>query len=83
MIRPERRTRGDLIAAAAIAAVVALLIGAFWWRSSARATISRPAAEPAPSVAGASAESVGAEVFSTCPVPAWPPRVRWRERLRA
>lgn len=55
MIRPERRTRGDLIAAAAIAAVVALLIGAFWWRSSARATISRPAAEPAPSVAGADA----------------------------
>lgn len=55
MIRPERRTRGDLIAAAAIAAVVALLIGAFWWRSSARATISRPAAEPAPSVAAADA----------------------------
>lgn len=47
MIRPERRTRGDLIAAAAIAAVVILIIGFFWWRSSARATISRPAAEPA------------------------------------
>jgi len=58
MIRPERRTRNDLVAAAAIAAVVILVIGFFWWRSSARATISRPAAEPAP--AAAKAESVPA-----------------------
>ena len=55
MIRPERRTRGDLVAAAAIAAAVVLLIATFWWRSSARAAISHPASEPAPSIAPASA----------------------------
>jgi hypothetical protein len=55
MIRPERRTRGDLLAAAAIAAVVMLFIAAFWWRSSERATISRPAATPAPSTTSAGA----------------------------
>ncbi len=47
MVRPERRTRGDLIAAAAIVAVVATVIALFWWRSSERATISRPSAQPA------------------------------------
>ncbi len=55
MIRPERRTRGDLIAAAAIAAVVVLVIAGFWWHSSARTTVSRPAAGPAPTVTAASA----------------------------
>jgi hypothetical protein len=53
VIRPERRTTGDLIAAAAIAAVVLLVIAGFWWRSSERATISRPAAGPAPSTTAA------------------------------
>lgn len=47
MIAPERRTRGDLIAAAAIATAVAVFIAMFCWRSSTRATISQPAAEPA------------------------------------
>ena len=51
MIAPERRTRGDLIAAAAIAMTVALFIAMFWWHSSTRATISRPAASPAPNSA--------------------------------
>ena len=55
MIRPERRTKGDLIAAAAIAAAVLLVIAAFWWRSSERATLSRPAAGPAPTVDAADA----------------------------
>lgn len=45
MVRPERRTRGDVIAAVAIAAVVALVSGFIWWTSDARATISRPAAD--------------------------------------
>ncbi|MET0899883.1 MAG: hypothetical protein ABWY45_18385 [Mycobacterium sp.] len=45
MVRPERRTRGDVIAAVAIAAVVALAAGVIWWTSDARATISRPAAD--------------------------------------
>jgi hypothetical protein len=53
MIRPERRTRGDLLAAAAIAAAVALLIAAIWWRSSARATEFHPASGPAPTTSPA------------------------------
>ncbi len=48
MVRPERRTKGDLVAAAAIAVVVAVVAALFWWNSSARATISRPATSPAP-----------------------------------
>lgn len=48
MVRPERRTKGDLVAAAAIAVVVAVVAALFWWNSSARATISRPAAGPQP-----------------------------------
>ncbi len=55
MIRPERRTRADIFAAAAIAAAVAMLITVFWWRSSERATISRPAVEPAPATTSAGA----------------------------
>jgi hypothetical protein len=48
MVRPERRTRGDILAAAAIAVVVAAIASLIWWTSDARATISRPAAVPAP-----------------------------------
>ncbi len=47
MVRPERRTKGDLVAAAAIAVVVAACAALVWWTSDARATISRPAAVPA------------------------------------
>ncbi len=55
MIAPERRTRGDLIAAAAIATTVAVFIATFWWHSSARATISQQAAEPAANAAAPNA----------------------------
>jgi hypothetical protein len=48
MVKPERRTKGDLLAAAAIAIVVAAAASLIWWTSDARATISRPAAVPAP-----------------------------------
>ncbi|MCI4676774.1 Rv3212 family protein [Candidatus Mycolicibacterium alkanivorans] len=48
MVRPERRTRGDLVAAATITLVVVVVAASFWWNSSARATISRPATTPAP-----------------------------------
>jgi len=41
----ERRTKGDLIAATAIATAVAVFIAMFWWHSSARATISQPAVD--------------------------------------
>ncbi len=48
MVRPERRTKGDILAAMAIAVVVAATASLIWWTSDARATISRPAAVPAP-----------------------------------
>ncbi|WP_293311599.1 hypothetical protein [Mycolicibacterium sp.] len=48
MVAPERRTSGDLIAAAAIVAVVGMVIAAFWWHSSVRSTILRPAPSKAP-----------------------------------
>ena len=46
MVRPERRTKGDILAAAAIAVVVAVTASLIWWTSDARATVSRPAAVP-------------------------------------
>ena len=48
MVRPERRTKGDILAAAAIAVVVAATASLIWWTSDARATVSRPAGVPAP-----------------------------------
>ena len=48
MVRPERRTKGDIVAAVTIAVVVAAVASLIWWTSDARATISRPAAVPAP-----------------------------------
>lgn len=50
MVKPERRTRADLIAAAAIAVVVALVAAVVWWNSDARATVSSPASQPLPSL---------------------------------
>jgi hypothetical protein len=48
MVKPERRTSADLVAVAAIVVVVAVAAALVWWTSDARATISRPAAVPAP-----------------------------------
>jgi hypothetical protein len=48
MLRPERRTKGDIVAAAAIAVTITLVAALIWWTSDARATVSRPAATPAP-----------------------------------
>ena len=48
MVRPERRTKGDILAAATIALVIAAAAALVWWTSDARATISRPAAVPVP-----------------------------------
>ncbi|MGE2836449.1 hypothetical protein [Mycobacterium sp. SMC-4] len=50
MVKPERRTRADLVAAAAIAAVVVLVAVVVWWNSDVRATVSRPAASAVPSL---------------------------------
>jgi hypothetical protein len=49
MVRPERRTKADMVAAAAIGLAVATAAALIWWTSDARATVSRPAAVPAPS----------------------------------
>ena len=51
MVRPERRTKGDVVAAAAIAVVVAATAALIWWTSDARTAISRPAAVAAPNPA--------------------------------
>src|SRR5690349_6550290 len=50
MVKPERRTRADVVAAIAIAAVIAVVAGIVWWTSDARATISRPAANAVPAL---------------------------------
>ena len=50
MVKPERRTRADIVVALAIAAVVAVTAAAIWWTSDARATVSRPAADASKSV---------------------------------
>lgn len=42
MVKPERRTKTDIAAAATIAVVVAVAASLIWWTSDARATISRP-----------------------------------------
>ena len=55
MVKPERRTRGDVVAAVAIAVVVAVDAALVWWTSDARATISRPAATPVPTLTPAKA----------------------------
>ncbi|MEW5808688.1 MAG: hypothetical protein AB1925_04465 [Actinomycetota bacterium] len=55
MVRPERRTRADVVAAVAIAAVIALVAAIVWWTSDARATISTPAAAPVPALKPAAA----------------------------
>ena len=49
MVKPERRTKADVLAAAAIVVVVATAGALIWWTSDARATISRPASGQAPS----------------------------------
>jgi hypothetical protein len=55
MVKPERRTRADVVAAVAIVVVVAVVAALIWWTSDARATISRPAAAPVPNVTPAKA----------------------------
>jgi hypothetical protein len=53
MVKPERRTRGDLLVALAIVVVCSVTAGLIWWTSDARATVSRPAATPLPALKSA------------------------------
>lgn len=55
MVKPERRTRADVVAAVVIVVVVAVAAALIWWTSDARATISRPAAALVPHLTPAKA----------------------------
>lgn len=69
MVRPERRTRADLLAAAAIAVTVAVVAALIWWTSDARATISRPAASPVKTLAPAKVVPASLRELWTAPSP--------------
>ncbi|MGE2728481.1 hypothetical protein ACQI4F_03315 [Mycolicibacterium vaccae] len=69
MVKPERRTRADLVAAAAIAVVIMVVGVVVWWNSDARATISRPAASPVPSLTDTTAVPDALAQLWTAPSP--------------
>jgi hypothetical protein len=70
MVKPERRTRGDLLVAAAIVAVIVVTAGLIWWTSDARATVSRPAAKPVPALKSAQDVPATLRELWTAPSPA-------------
>ncbi len=69
MVKPERRTRADLVAALAIVVVLAVAGVLIWWTSDARATMSRPAATPVPSLTTAKAVPSSLRQLWTAPSP--------------
>ncbi|RDH77609.1 hypothetical protein DVS77_14590 [Mycolicibacterium moriokaense] len=69
MVKPERRTRADLLAAAAIVVVIAVGAAVIWWTSDARATISRPAASPVKTLAPAKVVPASLRELWTAPSP--------------
>jgi hypothetical protein len=69
MVKPERRTRADLVAATAIVVVLAVAAVLIWWTSDARATISRPAATPVPSLVPAREVPAALRQLWTAPSP--------------
>ncbi|WP_046319316.1 hypothetical protein [Mycobacterium sp. UM_Kg1] len=74
MVRPERRTAGDLVAAALIVVVVAAVGVAVWWNSDARATVSRPAPDTATIPPSAAMAPAALSQLWTAPSPAtWAP----------
>jgi len=74
MVRPERRTSGDLVAAALIAVVVVVVGVVIWWTSDARATISRPAADSSSNPPSAAMVPVALSQLWTAASPAtWAP----------
>ena len=77
MVRPERRTKGDMVAAAAIAVVVVATAALIWWTSDARAT-SQPAGRGAgaqpdagPGSAGNAESAVDGDERRPPPRPSW------------
>lgn len=74
MVRPERRTSGDLVAAALIAIVIVVVGVVIWWTSDARATISRPASDSATNPPSAAMVPAALSQLWTAPSPAtWAP----------
>lgn len=69
MVKPERRTRADVVAAAAIAAVVAVVAALIWWTSDVRATVSAPAAAPVPALTPAREVPAALRELWTAPSP--------------
>lgn len=69
MVKPERRTRGDMVAAAAIVVVIAVVAALIWWTSDARATISRPAVSPVPYLTSPSEVPATLKQLWTAPSP--------------
>jgi len=69
MVTPERRTRADVVAAGVIAVVVALVAAVVWWTSDARATVSRPAATPVPTLEPAESVPTSLREVWTAPSP--------------
>lgn len=69
MVKPERRTRGDMVAAAAIVAVIAVVAALIWWTSDERATISRPAVSPVAQLNPARDVPAGLQQLWTAPSP--------------
>ncbi len=70
MVRPERRTAGDLLAAAAIAVAVVVAGVIVWWTSDARATISSPATDTATNPPSAAMVPAALNQLWTAPSPA-------------
>ena len=76
MVRPERRTSGDVAAAALIAIVIGVAAAAIWWTSDARSTISAPASDSATNPPSAAAVPAALSQLWTAPSPAtWGPVV--------
>ena len=69
MVKPERRTKGDILASVAIVVVVAVVGVLIWWNSDARATISRPAPAPAATITAARAVPANLRQLWTAPSP--------------
>ncbi|HEX5144190.1 MAG TPA: hypothetical protein VFW21_09995, partial [Mycobacterium sp.] len=69
MVKPERRTRADIVTAGAIMVVVAVVGALIWWTSDARASQSRPAAAPLASLTTAKAVPNALHELWTAPSP--------------
>jgi len=70
MVRPERRTSGDLVAAALIAVVIVVVGVVIWWTSDARTTISVPASDSATNPPSAAMVPAALSQLWTAPSPA-------------